>query len=379
MDIGFYSYLAAALAYSLLSILLFTSWRGAPQGGFLIIATLVTAVWASVVGIQARFEFISPPVVRTLEVFHSFVWLIFLSKVLKTSLGRVESQLGLFFSYQFQVICGLFCCCLFFVWGFPYLEIYLSFSAFPDPQIFTQLLAAVLGLVIIEQLYLNTRPEQRWHIKFLCFALGCTFVYDFYLFSDSLLFNRVPPDIWTARGAVVALLTPLIAVAAIRNPSWSLDISVSRGIVFHSVTLLGTGCYLLVMAVVGHYIKLFGGKWGTVSQIIFVTLGFLFLVLLLLSGQIRAKLRVFLNKHFFNYSYDYRNEWLRMISELSDASHNVPLVERVILTLSDLVESPSGLLWMVGKNGDYEIRGSYGNPGIHVDHIEAQDQLVQYM
>ena len=173
MDIGFYSYLIAALAYSLLSVLLFTSWRGGQQGGVLIGATSVTAVWAGVAGIQSRFEFISSPAVQTLEVFHSFVWLIFLSKVLKASLGREGYLLGLFFTYQSHVIYGLFCCCLFFVWGFPYLETYLSLTALPDPQIFTQLLAAVLGLVIIEQLYLNSRPEQRWHIKFLCFALGC--------------------------------------------------------------------------------------------------------------------------------------------------------------------------------------------------------------
>ncbi len=300
-------------------------------------------------------------------------------EVLKESLSREGYRLGLFYTYQSHVINGLFFCCLFFVWGFSHLETYWTLTALPNPQIFTQLLAAVLGLVIIEQLYLNTRPEQRWHIKFLCFALGCTFVYDFYLFSDALLFNRVSPDIWAARGAVVALLTPLIAIAAIRNPSWSLDIAISRGVVFHSATLLATGCYLLVMAVAGYYIKIFGGQWGTVLQIIFVTFGFLFLVLLLFSGQIRAKLRVFLNKHFFNYSYDYRNEWLRMISRLSDASHNVPLVERAILTLSDLVESPSGLLWIAGENGGYEIRGSYGNPGIHIDRIDSQENLVQYM
>jgi len=379
MDIGFYSYLTAALTYLLLSVLLFTGWRGGAQGKSLIFATLVTAVWAGIIGLESRFVFISPAIVRTLEVIHSFVWLIFLSQVLKVSVDPTESKLSLFFTYQTHVIYGLFCCSLFFVWGFPFILPPLSLIDLPDPQIFTQLLAAVLGLVIIEQLYRNTRPEQRWHIKFLCFALGCTFTYDFYLFSDTLLFKRVSSEIWAARGIVVALLTPLIAIASIRNPSWSVDIAVSRGIVFHSATLLVTGCYLLVMAVAGYYIKIYGGQWGTVVQIIFVTFGFLFLVLLLFSGQARAKLRVFLNKHFFNYSYDYRNEWLRMISRLSDVSDNVPLVERVILTISDLVESPSGLLWIAGENGDYELRGSYGNPDIHIDHVFNHDPIVEYM
>lgn len=380
-DIGLYSYLAGALAYGLLSVLLITSWRGRIQGGYLVTATLVTSIWAGALGLQSRFHFIHSSVIWTLELLHSLVWLLFLSRLINEALSKteIEVQSGSFFKFQFQAISALVGFCLFLIWGLPFIQQYVAFESFSNLQIFGHVLIAVLGLVIIEQLYRNTPPEHRWHIKFLCFALGGMFAYDFYLFSDSLLFRRINSELWVARGAIIALLAPLIALAAARNPSWSIDIAVSRVVVFHSATLLGAGGYLLIMSIAGYYIKIYGGEWGTVIQIIFLAGAFLILLLLLFSGQIRARVRVFLSKHFFNYSYDYRQEWLGIISRLSDVSNDDPLAERVILALANLVESPSGLLWMIDKDGAYSLYGSYGDPNITVDRISGQDDLVQFL
>ena len=111
-----------------------------------------------------------------------------------------------------------------------------------------RLVLAVIGMVLVEQLYRNVHPQQRWGIKFLCLGLGGMFACDFYLYSDALLFRRVNDDIWAARGVVNALVVPLLAVATARNPAWSLDVFVSRRIVFHSTAMLGAAVYLLVMA-----------------------------------------------------------------------------------------------------------------------------------
>ena len=116
------------------------------------------------------------------------------------------------------------------------------------------------GMLLVEHLYRNTDRQQRWSLKFLCLGLGAYFAFDFYLFSDAILFRRVNPDIWSARGVVVAIIAPLIAVSAARNPTWSLAVSVSRQFVLHSTTLLGAAAYLLVMATAGYYIRFFGGS-----------------------------------------------------------------------------------------------------------------------
>ena len=42
----------------------------------------------------------------------------------------------------------------------------------------------------------------------------------------------------------------------------------------------------------------------------------LLLGVLLFSAQLRARLRVLINKHFFHFKYEYREEWLRFIETL---------------------------------------------------------------
>jgi putative PEP-CTERM system histidine kinase len=124
-------------------------------------------------------------------------------------------------------------------------------------------LLTVMGLVLVEQVYRSTRPEDRWAIKFLCLGLGGLFVYDFYLYANAALFNAMDAQVWAARGYVAALVTPLIAVSAARNPEWAAPVGLSRSMAFHTASLLGAGIYLLLMAGAGYYLRLFGGEWGT--------------------------------------------------------------------------------------------------------------------
>jgi putative PEP-CTERM system histidine kinase len=374
MPIEFVSYLIGFLSFFLLTLLLLTSWRGRLQGGWLITASAVTALWSGVIALQARYGFFAISFVWTLEVLHIYVWLGFLAKLLRHG-GDDEKGDPILIR---RGIHGLALFQLAYVWLEPRLA-----DAYPilyraDLQFLGQILLLVVGLALIEQFYRNARTDQRWRIKFLCFALGALFVYEFYLYSEGVLFHRLREDLWTARGAVAALSTPLIAVSAARNPEWSVDIFVSRQAVFHSAALLGSGAYLLLMATAGYYIKFYGGEWGTVAQIVFLFGAFMVLALVLLSGQIRARVRVFLSKNFFNYIYDYRREWLRLIATLSDES-GLSLEQRVILALGQVVESPSGALWMREANGRFVQRATYGDPDIEIPALAADDPAIRYM
>ena len=117
---------------------------------------------------------------------------------------------------------------------------------------------------------------------------------------------------WGARGYAHALMAPLVAVTAARMPDWSLDIQVSRKVVFHSATLLVSGCFLLAVSAIGYGLRVFGGAWSGVAQALVVFVALVALVALVASGTLRARLRVLVAKHFFTYRYDYRSEWLRL-------------------------------------------------------------------
>jgi putative PEP-CTERM system histidine kinase len=77
----------------------------------------------------------------------------------------------------------------------------------------------------------------------------------------------------------------------------------------------------------------------------------------LFSSTFRARLRVFLSKHFFKYKYDYRQEWLRFTGTLSSEDASVPFEQRAIRAIGELVESPGGLLWVRRDDGSFVLDG----------------------
>jgi len=378
LEFGILSYSSAALAFFVLVLLLLASWRGEAQGGVLLFATLATFIWAATLAVQAAYQIVPVALVWLVEVLHSLVWLVFLMRLLVPAAEQRTTytrSIKIVRTFVF-ILCALlvipFDSLLLFGVNIPYFN--LGF----DLRFLGQVLLALSGVLLVEQLFRNTPVDERWGIKYLCLGLGGVFVYDFYLFSDALLFRRIDGDIWYARGAVNALIVPLLAVASARNPQWSVDLFVSRRMVFHTTSLFGAGIYMLLMAVAGYYIKLYGGEWGTILQITFVFAASIALLAIFFSGSLRSKVKVFLNKHFFNYRYDYREEWLRLINVLSGDEGNRPLQERAILALAGIVESPGGLLWLQEDSGSYSNVACWNLPEVGAKGCSGLESLMAF-
>lgn len=209
---------------------------------------------------------------------------------------------------------------------------------------------AVFGLVLVEQLFRNLPDDARWSAKPICLGLAGGMLFDVYLFSQAALFNGVDEDVAAARGFVHALMVPLLILPSTRHRNWTSKIRVSRQVVFHSATLMLAGLYLLLMSLLGYYVRYFGGEWGRVLQVALVFFAVVALVALAFSGTLRAQLRVWLGKHFLRYRYDYREEWLKFTRALTSHTQPQELSQHVIRGLADMVESPAGALWLLNPS-----------------------------
>jgi putative PEP-CTERM system histidine kinase len=372
------SYGLATVAFALLTALFLASWRGKLQGALLATAAAVTTLWAGVCTYAVVGGAVVPVGINALELARATLWLAFVFKLLQ---ARAEqSGVGQKALFQRVFLGGLAAVGLLFVLtlAFALAPPHLVPTWAPRFTLFGHILLAVTGLVLIEQLYRNATDSQRWALKYFCLGLGALFAYDFYLFSDALLLGRLDPSAFSARGIANAVIVPLLAVAAARNPEWSLDVFVSRRMVFHSATLLGAGVYLLLMAAAGYYIRLFGGTWGGVLQSAFFFGALVVLVALIFSGAVRAKLKVFLNKHFFNYKYDYREEWLHFTRTLSEGEPGVAVRERSLRAVAALVESPAAALWMREEGGPF-VQVAHWNHPIVVEPEPAGGVLSSFL
>ena len=347
MNIGAISYSISAFTFLIfLAVLLTDRHKGATKQS-LLVAAAISCIWSfflayiSLITVD-RFQI---PVV---EYFKSVSWLVLLLQLL-TVVYSDRFKAEFIKKIQFGIIVVLTILIL------PVLSEYIL-GEMPilhrvDYLTAVCLLLAVLGIVFVEQVYRNTKTEQKWAIKYLCLGLLGMFTYDFYMYADALLYQRIDPVIWQARGFVYALTVPLLGVSISRDPLWSPEIFISRRVVFHTTTLLASGIYLVVMGIAGYYVRDFGGNWGYVAQAIFLFITILTLLLLVSSRRIRARINVLVNKHFYPYKYDYREEWLRFIRTLSASSEENELYHNTIKSIAQIIESPGGMLWLRQGNG----------------------------
>ena len=255
--IAIFSYTVAACAFLLLFALLLIKWRGRQHGVALALACLLTVLWAGSIVYFTKHGM--PVTLQTsiLEIVRNAGWSAFLLGLLSLPRQKTFGN-GFHVSRQTAGYATIYAVLI--------LATILSYHGVSPVRNIARLISgsvgyigmAVMGMLLIEQLFRNASGKERWAIKFACLGIGGLFAYDFYFYVDTLLFKRVNVEIWTARGIVNAFAVPLIAVSAARNPYWSVGISVSRRILYHSETLIGSALYLLLVAAAGYYLRFFG-------------------------------------------------------------------------------------------------------------------------
>jgi len=238
----------------------------------------------------------------------------------------------------------------------------------------------VLGLVLLEQMLRNIDRDARWNAKPVCLALGAVFVFDVFVYSQASLFQQFDGDALSVRALVHSMAVPLLWLASRRHHKWLDKLHVSRAAAFQSLTLLIVGVYLLVVSGLGYYVRYTGGEWGRALQQVLLAVGVLALLLIGLSGAMRAKLRVYISKNFFSYRYDYRQEWLRFTAMLSASASPAQLGESVVRGMANLVEGPSGALWLrrAPSTEDF-VQAARWNLGQAPDALQPDAALLHWL
>lgn len=330
---------ACALAYAALTVLILVQARRSRTGFLLAAAAGITAAWATaalVTGAPLQ------GVANALDLLRAVAWYGFCLHLYRraTATGRtLFTMLGLL------ALLGVFAT---LATGAAAASGTVSLFS---PALALRLALAICQLLLLENLYRGTVPDQRWFVGLACIALGGLAAFDVVMCADAVLLHAASPTLVAGRPLVAALVAPLLAVAAARNRTWRVDIHVSRAAALHTATLVVSGVFLLALAAAGevarNFAAPFGAGWGSLAEIALVFAGVIAVAVLLTSGSARGVVRGLLLDHFFTHRFDYRREWQRCIDALS-AVGSGPLPQRVIKALADAVDSPQGLLFTRG-------------------------------
>jgi len=396
MNSGFFSYASASFAYGFFTLLLIFSWHQSQQARRLTTVMLVSTLWAVfsaslAYGNTALFNWYG---YWLFDSGRYAAWYFFLLKLFDPTVisqsseaakqltaGLSVRQSGLANKKNNSLV----------RWGVPLTvgfaclvfinDIYSSGSSNLSGLI-GHIFLALIAMVILEQVFRNLPVKYRWAIKYLIIGAGSIFVFDFYFYADGLLFHKLDPSLWQARGFIHCVAVPLLVISAARSKNWSLNLFVSRDIVLSSAVIISGGLYLLAMSFAGYYLREFGDGWGKVGQVTLITLALMLLITIVLSGQLRAKVRVFLGKHFYKNKYDYRIEWLKLTEELNVSLRQVDNYSVVVQSIAQIIEARAGMLWLGkgNKNQQEEYRNAASWQVPVMACVEKSDSaFIQYM
>ena len=328
-------------AFAVLAVWLAASARGRAAGGSLIFACSVNAIWSLLLAFALKLG-VSGPVLDVAETVRDGAWLFFLVSLVPGA--GVKGVIG-----ALRATALILPLLLLVFLGVRSLAVHGA-----DPNTHRSIVfaagacaMALLGLVLIEQSYRAAGFDKRWGLKYICLGVAALLAYDFLMYSYALLYQRIDIVFWDGRGALNALVAPLIAVSVGRNPTWSPRLRLSHQAAFHTSVVIASGCYLTFIALAGYYIRNFGGSWSEFLGAFFLVAMSLLLLVVLMSGQVQARIKVLVRKHLFQYRYDYRAEWLGLTRRLSHADEASDPYQRSIRAVAHILEIPAGALFLL--------------------------------
>jgi putative PEP-CTERM system histidine kinase len=220
--------------------------------------------------------------------------------------------------------------------------------------------------VLVHNLYVGASAAGRQTMRLPAAALGVMWLYDLNFYTVAYLSDAVPETFGQMRGVIPLLMATLFALAVATKPG-ELRLRPSRSVAFQSFSLLIIGGYLVSMVLIAQAIAYVGSDFARLIQIGFLAGASAAALLLLPSRRLRSWIRVVLAKHLFQHRYDYRAEWLRFTETISRGEERVtPLHERVVQSLADITDSPSGLLLTLGEDGSLALDSRWQWPGFDV-------------
>jgi putative PEP-CTERM system histidine kinase len=204
---------------------------------------------------------------------------------------------------------------------------------------------ALMCFGLSAQLNRDAPVENTVTLRLIVAACGVIGASQALLLGVATLAGSAPASILIVRIVAAGSAALFLLYAIKRRPQWSLEIFVSPRARAYLPRLLPMLAALIVLLALTPLIRSLRVESGQLLSILLMVLAGLPIAILMFSENLSARLRVFISKHFLPFRFDYREEWLRLIDTLSSSEQRVPLPERSIKAVAQIVGAPAGLLW----------------------------------
>ncbi len=370
--IGQWGHVFAAVTFVVLVLWQAQRWFTSRAGLPLMIAGLLTVIWALVFALMGPYSGMS----WLIESLRDFGWLCFMAMLWRgdrSGKGNFAA-IRMLYGVVFAVILARGVSDL-----LPLLlgqTQRLLETAFYTSALL-RMISAVGSLVLVHNLYNAITAKTRIAVRLPIISLSIMWAYDLNLDTITYLSHSVPVELLALRGPIVGVLALPFALGTMR--SHETPVTLSRTATFQSLSLIGIGAYLIIMVGGSAVLALIGPHYVRFFQVSFAFLSASAALILMPNERVRAWVRVMLSKHFFQHRYDYRAEWLRFTNTLGRPPERAAaLNERAIKAVADITESSGGLLLVPEAGGGLLLDARWNWADIDLPAQVANADTISY-
>ena len=209
-----------------------------------------------------------------------------------------------------------------------------------------QIVVNVILLAGLEAALRASRRDARWRIKYLVLGLGGVLLARFYFLSQTVLFNVLMASYPTTVAATLLIGNVAIAASLLRD-RLGVELTVSRQVLYRSVTVSVLGVYLLAVGLLGWVLNQLGIGEELFFGSVVVFVSALALAALLLSEAVRWRVKRFVARHFYRSKYDYREQWVAFTKRLGSLVTVDELTPQLLGAVVETVGATAGVLYLM--------------------------------
>lgn len=240
------------------------------------------------------------------------------------------------------------------------------------------MLYCVVALMNLETTFSATTGSDRWRVKYEVIGVASIMAVLIFYFSQGLLYRTINMNILPVRSGVMIVASLLVGYSRIIRGN-GVRVTLSRYILYRSVTLLVVGLYLLILGLVGGGMRYFGVSFSKDLTIFMAFVMGIGVMVILFSEQLRRRVTLFIGRHFYAQKHDYRSEWLKFTGRLS-ACRTVEEAQSAILsTFRETFGLNMAAMFRLEREGrKYAVASNQGVPGVSTP-LPASTGLISHL
>lgn len=220
------------------------------------------------------------------------------------------------------------------------------------------LIYSILTMINLEGTLRASSGNIRWQIKHMVIGIVGIMVSIIYYYSNALLYKSIDMNLTPVRNTLILVSSLMIMISILRQTFPKDGIYVSRRMLYRSITLFASGIYLLVLGLIGAGTRYLGGNFGRNLSVVILFSGAIVLIAATFSERLRRRVKVFIDKNFYEEKYDYRSQWIQFTQNISSAKSFEELLSLILEGFASLMGSKTKSLWLYNDKSDvyYQVK-----------------------